>query len=82
MLDQDVERKTRYFDVSDPSYDSSSTGTDHDYRPEKCPPEDKDDEDESYSKITAERACHIVDFVLAGDVIPCHLPPNKKLRTK
>lgn len=87
VLEQDVHRKTRYFDVSDPSYDSSSAGSDHETTKESphenFPPEDhKDDGDEFYDNISAERACHIVDFVLAGDIIPCHCSSNKKLRTK
>jgi len=81
LLDQDADRKTRYFHVSDPSYDSSSCPTDHDYLPEKCPHEDHQ-EAQCLELITAERACDIVDFVLAGDIIPCHFTPNKKLRTK
>jgi len=76
LLDQDTERKTRYF-VSDPSYESSASGSDHDqsenYSEEKCQPEQQDD---------VERACHIVDFVLAGDILPCSFSSNKKLRTK
>ena len=87
VLDQDEERKTRYF-VSDPSYESSESGSDHErtecYQDEKCPPHHhaNGDGDECYSKISAERACHIVDFVLAGDIIPCPFSSNKKLRTK
>jgi len=76
LLDQDAEQKTRYF-VSDPSYESSASGSDHDqsenYSEEKCQPGQQDD---------VERACHIVDFVLAGDILPCSLSSNKKLRTK
>lgn len=82
VLDQEVEPLKRYYDVSDPSYDSSSTGTTHDFEPEECPLEAQDDEDEGYNKITAKRACDIVDIVLAGDINPCIFSPNKKLRTK
>lgn len=84
ILDEDADRKTRYF-VSDPSYDSS--GSEHDptavCEDQKLPPlhEYNDDEDESYN-ISPERACHIVDFVLAGDIIPSSFSSNKKLRTK
>ncbi len=78
VLEQDADRKTRYFNVSDPSYDSSSVATDH-----NCLPDQGDhNEDECYNMITAERACDIVDFVLAGDIIPLHFSPNKKLRSK
>jgi hypothetical protein len=75
VLDQDAERKTRYF-VSDPSYESSSFGSDHDQTLQQ------DDGGEGYDNITAERASNIVDFVLAGDIITCHSSSNKKLRTK
>lgn len=78
VLEQDADRKTRYFNVSDPSYDSSSVATDHDY----CPHQEDHNGDECCNMITAERACDIVDFVLAGDTIPLHFSPNKKLRTK
>lgn len=85
VLEQDIHRNTRYFDVSDPSYDSSSAGSDRETTKESphenFPPEDHKDGDEFYDNISAERACHIVDFVLAGDIIPCHCSPNKKLRT-
>jgi len=83
ILDEDVDRKTRYF-VSDRSYDSS--GSEHDTsevcEDEKCPPIPEKDEDESYSNILAERASHIVDYVLAGDIIPSSFSSNKRLRTK
>jgi len=79
VLDQDAERKTRYFVSVDPSYES--LGSDHDPA-EDCVPNHQDDADECYNKIAAERACSIVDFVLAGDIIPCALSSNKKLRTK
>lgn len=88
LLDQDAcEPKTRYF-VSDPSYEASESGSDHEHhteghhQDEKCPPHNHDNGDECFSKISAERACHIVDFVLAGDMIPCAFSSNKKLRTK
>jgi hypothetical protein len=83
ILDEDVDRKTRYF-VSDRSYDSS--GSEHDTNEvcedEKCPPMPENEEDESYNNIMAERACHIVDYVLAGDIIPSSFRSNKRLRTK
>ena len=85
VLEEDADRKTRYF-VSDPSYDSS--GSEHDptavCEDQKLPPlnECEEDEDEDYNDISAERACDIVDFVLAGDIIPRSFSPNKKLRTK
>lgn len=83
ILDEVVDRKTRYF-VSDPSYDSS--GSEHDTsevcQDEKRPPLDGHDEDENNNDISAERACHIVDFVLAGDIIPSSFSSNKRLRTK
>jgi len=81
VLEQDSERKTRYFDVSDPSHDSSSTSTEYEHQEaERCPREDQHNGDECYNKI--KRACDIVDFVLAGDIIPSYFSPNKKLRTK
>jgi hypothetical protein len=88
VLDQDAcERTTRYF-VSDPSYETSESGSHHEqhteghHQDEKCPPRHHGNGDECFSKISAERACHIVDFVLAGDIIPCVFSSNKKLRTK
>jgi len=82
VLEQDTERKTRYF-VSDPSY-ASFLESDHEATEvcpdEQSPPEDQDNTDE-YNSISAERACHIVDFVLAGDIIPYTFSPNKKQRT-
>jgi len=75
VLDQDAERNARYF-VSDPSYESSSFGSDHDQTLQQ------DDGNEGYNNITAERACNIVDFVLAGDIITCPSSSNKRLRTK
>mmetsp|Transcript_103015 Transcript_103015/g.210017 ORF Transcript_103015/g.210017 Transcript_103015/m.210017 type:complete len:597 (+) Transcript_103015:173-1963(+) len=45
--------------------------------------EDTGTGDESYDTISAQRACHIVDFVLAGDIfVPSPVSSNKKLRTK
>jgi len=83
ILDEVVDRKTRYF-VSDPSYDSSESEHESSEvcQDEKLPPLDKHDEDENYNDISAERACHIVDFVLAGDIIPSSFSSNKRLRTK
>lgn len=84
LLHTDTDRKARYF-VSDPSQGSSGCGSEHDptevCQQEKFSPEDENEE-ESYNKISAERASHIVDFVLAGDIIPCAFSPSKKLRTK
>ena len=79
VLEQDEERKAKSSNVSDPSYDSSSTGTDQDQETKKCPIEDQDEGDECYKM---KRACAIVDFALAGDTVPWYLPANKKLRTK
>ena len=76
VLEQDSDRKARY-SVSDPSQESSSS------RSEKYPPlEQNDEDDECYDQISAKRVCDIVDFVLAGDIVPIHFTPNKKLRTK
>ncbi len=77
VLEQEEERKAKYSNVSDPSFDSSSTGTDQDQETKKCSLEDQDDE-----CYKMKRACDIVDFVLAGDSVPWYLPSNKKLRTK
>jgi len=83
FLDENADRKTRYF-VSDPSQGSSGCDSEHD-RTEVCPHENfppEDGKEESYNKISAERACNIVDFVLAGDIVPCPFSSNKKRRTK
>ena len=109
VLDQHAEeRKTNYFVSVDPSFESSSSESEHhrdatEERPQhqqqrhrhaRTKEGDKprsfatnhDDTvsgDESYDTISAQRACHIVDFVLAGDIfVPSPVSSNKKLRTK
>jgi hypothetical protein len=83
LLEEDADRKARYF-VSDPSYDSSGSEQDPTAVCEdlKLRSLHECNEDESDNNITAERACHIVDFVLAGEIIPSSFAANKKLRLK
>ena len=86
VLEQDSDRKARY-SVSDPSHESSSSRSEihpnEENQDQKYPPlEQYDEDDECYDQISAKRVCDIVDFVLAGDIVPIHFTPNKKLRTK
>mmetsp|Transcript_3617 Transcript_3617/g.9503 ORF Transcript_3617/g.9503 Transcript_3617/m.9503 type:complete len:540 (+) Transcript_3617:204-1823(+) len=83
LLEEDADRKARYF-VSDPSYDSSGSEQDPTAvcEDQKLRSLHESNEDESYNNISAERACHIVDFVLAGEIIPSSFAANKKLRLK
>jgi len=91
VVHQDTERKKERDFVSatvDPSFESSSSHSeldlhghdhdhdhdhedDHDHEEQECPIKDVD------ANITAERACHIVDFVLAP-----YSSSNMKLRTE
>jgi len=89
-----VNRDTNYLVSVDPSFESTSAYSEHDHDdqdhedheafPTKTEREQNDQvEDEDHeNRIIAERACHIVDFALAGDVNPACFSLSKRRRTK